>query len=109
MNSRRRFYKLTAKSHSDAQRWVQSILDVIDSRPPIITPTEKLIDDIKVKEFNYKSIIIIMELFRRMPSRMRSMPFIGSIPYFATRVTSSNRLYFRFPMETFSLRVFDIK
>eukprot|EP00118_Oscarella_pearsei_P013163 m.102222 g.102222 ORF g.102222 m.102222 type:complete len:1858 (+) comp37156_c0_seq6:100-5673(+) len=47
VSSRRRFYKLTAKTHAYAQQWIHAILDVIDSRPAIITPTEKLIDDIK--------------------------------------------------------------
>jgi myosin X len=47
LNTRRRFYRLTAKSNSDSVRWVQAIQEVIDNKPPIVTPTEKLVDDLR--------------------------------------------------------------
>ncbi|XP_065839578.1 unconventional myosin-X-like [Oscarella lobularis] len=80
VNSRRRFYKLTAKSHSDAQRWVQSILDVIDSRPPIITPTEKLIDDIKDAKSNeinaiYRINPILCYTSNQLKSSLLPLPY----------------------------------
>jgi hypothetical protein len=48
VHSRRKSYQLTTKTQADANRWINAIQDVIDASPIIETPTEKLIDELKL-------------------------------------------------------------
>lgn len=47
---RKHSYRLYCKLLNEATRWANSIQNVIDTKAPIDTPTQQLIQDIKVKE-----------------------------------------------------------
>jgi myosin X len=48
VHSRRKSFHLYGKSMQDARRWVDAIQDVIDNSQLVETPTEKLIDELKL-------------------------------------------------------------
>ena len=48
VHSRRKSYSLSAKTQADCYRWVNAVQDVIDNSPLIETPTEKLIEELKM-------------------------------------------------------------
>jgi hypothetical protein len=48
VHSRRKSYHLSTKSQADSNRWINAIQDIIDNSPVIETPTEKLIDELKI-------------------------------------------------------------
>lgn len=48
IHARRKSFQLTCKRQEDCTRWLNAIQDVIDNSPVMITPTEKLIDDLKM-------------------------------------------------------------
>jgi myosin X len=48
VHSRRKSYQLSTKTQADANRWINAIQDIIDSSPLIETPTDKLIDELKL-------------------------------------------------------------
>jgi myosin X len=48
VHARRKSYILSTKNPSETNRWVNAIQDVIDNSPVIETPTEKLIDELKI-------------------------------------------------------------
>lgn len=48
MHGRKHSYRLYCKLLNEAARWAAAIQDVIDGKAPIDTPTQQLIQDIKV-------------------------------------------------------------
>lgn len=48
VHGRKHSYRLYCKLLNEAMRWTNSIQNVIDSKAPIDTPTQQLIQDIKV-------------------------------------------------------------
>ena len=48
---RKHSYRLYCKLLNEATRWANSIQNVIDTKAPIDTPTQQLIQDIKVGSF----------------------------------------------------------
>ena len=48
VHSRRKSFELSCKTQAECNRWVNAIQDVIDNAPDIETPTEKLMDQLKM-------------------------------------------------------------
>lgn len=49
MYGRKHSYRLYCKLLNEAARWAGAVQNVIDSKAPIDTPTQQLIQDIKVR------------------------------------------------------------
>ena len=78
VHSRRKSYQLTTKTQADANRWINAIQDVIDSSPIIETPTEKLIDELKLVGPEEVAAIYAQHKVKRMALFGMS----GSLPTF---------------------------
>lgn len=48
MHGRKHSYRLYCKLLNEAVRWANAVQNVIDSKAPMETPTQQLIQDIKV-------------------------------------------------------------
>ncbi|XP_035382790.1 unconventional myosin-X [Electrophorus electricus] len=64
VHGRKHSYRLYAKQLNDAMRWVSTIQGVIDNKPPIETPTQQLIRDIKESSVNSEAV---EQMYRRNP------------------------------------------
>jgi hypothetical protein len=51
---RKHCYRLYTKLLNEATRWSSAIQNVTDTKAPIDTPTQQLIQDIKVREWSQK-------------------------------------------------------
>ena len=92
VHSRRKSYTLSTKTQADANRWINAIQDVIDSSPPIETPTEKLIDELKIVGPEEVASIYAQHKVLTCsyePLKTSLLP----LPYGETTTTSSGRQY----------------
>ncbi|KAK2564848.1 Unconventional myosin-X [Acropora cervicornis] len=63
VNGRKRSYVLHAKLQEEATRWANAIQEVIDTKPPVETPFEKLVGDLK----NLTSESEVDQIYRTNP------------------------------------------
>ncbi|XP_069765375.1 unconventional myosin-X [Narcine bancroftii] len=61
---RKHCYRLHTKLLNEATRWANAIQNVIDTKPPIDTPTQQLIQDIKE---NCLNIEVVEQIYKRNP------------------------------------------
>ncbi|XP_051871794.1 unconventional myosin-X [Pristis pectinata] len=61
---RKHCYRLYSKLLNEATRWANAIQNVIDTKPPIDTPTQQLIQDIKE---NCLNIEVVEQIYKRNP------------------------------------------
>lgn len=59
---RKHSYRLYCKLLNEATRWANSIQNVIDTKAPIDTPTQQLVQDIKVRHVSLKLVETHQEL-----------------------------------------------
>ena len=63
VHGRKRSYNLVTGSFEEACRWHAAIQEVIDNKPPVETPYEKLIEQIMVCLFDSPFIVFAFGLF----------------------------------------------
>ncbi|XP_078282791.1 unconventional myosin-X [Rhinoraja longicauda] len=61
---RRHCYRLYTKLLNEATRWANAVQNVIDTKPPIDTPTQQLIQDIKENCLNGE---VVEQIYKRNP------------------------------------------
>ncbi|XP_066302759.1 unconventional myosin-X-like isoform X5 [Branchiostoma lanceolatum] len=64
IHGRRRSFHLFTKLHTEVQQWVQSLQEVIDSKVPIVTPTQQLITDLRDASMNSEAVD---QIYQRNP------------------------------------------
>lgn len=62
VHGRKHSYHLYTKMLNEAMRWASTVQGVIDNKPPIETPTQQLIRDIKVKRNEKKMFRFVLAL-----------------------------------------------
>lgn len=61
MYGRKHSYRLYCKLLNEAARWSNAVQNVIDSKAPIETPTQQLIQDIKVGHWTHGKVFLIKQ------------------------------------------------
>eukprot|EP00039_Didymoeca_costata_P001385 m.52055 g.52055 ORF g.52055 m.52055 type:complete len:1903 (+) comp10770_c0_seq2:130-5838(+) len=91
VHSRRKSFELTSKTQTDCNKWINAIQEVIDNAPDIETPTEKLIEELKMASPpEVEAIYLSQKVLTYQPEPLRA-PLLP-LPYGET-TKISNRVY----------------
>ncbi|XP_077978744.1 unconventional myosin-X-like [Glandiceps talaboti] len=96
VHGRKHSYNLHTLSYDEAWRWVCAIQDVIDSKPPIETPTQQLINDLREAATSGDTVLIDLiyarnPILRNTPHTLKA-PLLP-LPYGQIASTDPEKVY----------------